>query len=272
MSKTIILTNEQIKRTLNVQFVNCESFSNTFYKYMPLSRVLEMLENRKITFVYPELWNDPYEVKYLNTDFSKYGYHQNKLFCLCVRNDNLNQEASWKVYRNLQEPLIKLSINAVKLMQCINSFSKRNNTKVYFSKIDYSLKSDQINNLYRRNNIFYEKYIENMDELKYIKLMSLKRNAFSYENERRIFIVGDKNEFKDDLLKININLDMITRFTINPCERIKNDNIESRIKLATYDTTNKVIVAAIKTFCPKAKIYRSLLYSTPNNEQVAKIE
>lgn len=261
MNKTIILSKEQIKKTLNVEFVNCNQFNNTFYKYMPLSRVLQMLENRKMAFIYPKLWNDSYEIKYLNTDFSKYGYHQDKLYCLCVRNDNLNQEASWKIYKEPQDPLIRLSINAIKLMQNVASFSKKNNAKVYFSKMDYKLTTKEINDLYKCSSPFYEQYIQDMDELKYIKLMSLKRNAFSYENERRIFLVVDKNIYTDNILNIDIDLDIFTRFTINPCDRIKDNNIKSTIQLAAYKATNKVIADAIKKYYPEAKIYSSSLYN-----------
>lgn len=262
MNKTVILTKEQIKKTLNVEFVNCSQFNNTFYKYMSLSRVLQMLENRKMAFIYPELWNDPYEIKYLNTDFSKYGYHQDKLYCLCVRNDNLNQEASWKIYKEPQEPLIRLSINAIKLMQNVASFSKKNNAKVYFSKIDYSLKTKEIDELYKSDSPFYGRYIEGMNELKYIKLMSLKRNAFSYENERRIFLVVDKRAFIDNILNVDIDLDIFKRFTINPCDRIKNNDIKSSIKSATYKAINSVISKAIKKFYPEAVIKISPLYKS----------
>ena len=69
MAKTII-NDKQLKDTLSLQLVNCNSFVNTLYKYMTASRVLDFMEkeSHQIGFVSPEKWYDPYETKFLNTD------------------------------------------------------------------------------------------------------------------------------------------------------------------------------------------------------------
>ena len=55
---TIKITDKQLKDTLSLQLVNCNSFVNTLYKYMPASRLLDILEKdpHQIGFVSPEKW------------------------------------------------------------------------------------------------------------------------------------------------------------------------------------------------------------------------
>lgn len=196
----IKLTEEQLKETLSLQLVNCDSFVNTLFKYMSAGRVLDFLEKKKhqIGFVSPEKWQDPYEIKYLNTDYTALnGYKQPKVFCFCARMDNLNEEASWKIYKKENEPLLRLSINTLRFLLNIDSFAKANMCDVYFSKVDYKLKRTEIDELYLPSSSYYHEFFDDFDDKKYVKVMSLKRRAFKYENEYRIFIVPK------DLKKVN---------------------------------------------------------------------
>lgn len=271
--KTIKITEDQLKFLTNIKLINCNLFNGTIYKYMPLSRVLEMLREKKITFVYPELWQDPYETKYLKTDYSLVGYTQNKIFCLCARMDNLNEEASWKIYRNNQEPLIKVSIKTTNLFNYLKAFTERHQCKMYLSKINYRHSKTEIDQLYKKDHPLYKEFFINMDEEKYIKLMSLKRNAFNYENEMRLFIVPENSDapFDNDLLKIDIDFDIFTRFTFEPCERIKDkNNILSKLQIARYDGAKKCAKAEIRDLFPDAKLFQSILYT--NTDIVERIE
>ena len=54
MAKTIIITEKQLIDTLSMQFINCNSFVNTLYKYMTASRVLELLENEEVLGIFDE--------------------------------------------------------------------------------------------------------------------------------------------------------------------------------------------------------------------------
>lgn len=270
---TIKITEEQLKRIANVKLINCDSFQGTIYKYMPLSRVLEMLREKKLTFVYPELWQDPYETKYLKTDYSSVCYTQNKIFCLCARMDNLNEEASWKIYKNNQEPLIKVYIKTANLFNYLKAFTERYGCRMYLSKINYEYSKAEINQLYKKEHPLYKEFFIDMDEEKYIKLMSLKRRAFNYENEMRLFIVPEKSDapFDGDLLKVDIGFEIFARFTFEPCERIKDENnILSKLQIARYNGTKECAKAEIIKLFPKAKVFRSTLYS--NTDIVSRIE
>ena len=57
-----------------IAMINSDFDFNTqrqfFYRYMPLSRLLDIFNNKQLTFVYSGEWTDPFEKRYLETDFS----------------------------------------------------------------------------------------------------------------------------------------------------------------------------------------------------------
>ena len=269
MAKTIIITEKQLKDTLSMQFINCNSFVNTLYKYMTASRVLELLENdtHSLGFVSPDKWYDPYETKFLNTDYTALnGYKQPPVYCFCARMDNHNEEASWKIYKKENEPLLRMSIRTIDLLLAIDRFAKNNECDVYFSKVDYRLKKSEIDNLHIPSlSPYYNKFFEHFDDKQYVKVMSLKRWAFSYENEYRIFIIPrnpDKiaNHLVDNILFIPVPTKMVTRFTFYPANK-PNASLTSQIEMAKYNAEYKLIKERIIKAYPNAKVYKSNLYS-----------
>lgn len=272
MEKKIIITEEQLKNTLSMQLINCNGFVNTLYKYMPASRVLDILEKEShlLGLVSPESWYDPYETKYLNTDYTSLnGYIQPKIYCFCARMDNLNEEASWKIYKKDNDPLLRMSIRTIDLLLAIDQFAKENECDVYFSKVDYRLKKKEIDDLYLPSNPYYGEFFNNLDDKQYVRIMSLKRRAFNYENEYRIFIIPrnqDKitNHIKDNVLFIPVPIKMIKRFTFYPANKV-NSSLVSQIEMAKYEAEYKLIKDRIKVVYPEANVYKSGLYSSVKN-------
>lgn len=272
MAKKIIITEKQLKDTLSMQLINCNGFVNTLYKYMTASRVLDILENNShlLGFVSPESWYDPYETKYLNTDYTALnGYRQPKIYCFCARMDNLNEEASWKIYKKENEPLLRMSIRTIDLLLAIDQFAKENDCDVYFSKVDYRLKKKEIDELYLPSSPYHSEFFNNLDDKQYVRIMSLKRWAFNYENEYRIFIIPrnqDKivNHIKDNVLFIPVPIKMITRFTFNPANKV-NSSLVSQIEIAKYEAEYKLIRDKIKVAYPEASVVKSTLYSKIKN-------
>lgn len=272
MAKKIIITEKQLEDTLSMQLINCNGFVNTLYKYMTASRVLDILENNShlLGFVSPESWYDPYETKYLNTDYTALnGYRQPKIYCFCARMDNLNEEASWKIYKKENEPLLRMSIRTIDLLLAIDQFAKENDCDVYFSKVDYRLKKKEIDELYLPSSPYHSEFFNNLDDKQYVRIMSLKRWAFNYENEYRIFIIPrnqDKivNHIKDNVLFIPVPIKMITRFTFNPANKV-NSSLVSQIETAKYEAEYKLIRDKIKVAYPEASVVKSTLYSKIKN-------
>lgn len=246
------------------------------YKYMPASRILEILENKphQIGFVPPEKWYDPYETKYLNTDYTALnGYKQPKVYCFCVRTDNFNEEASWKIYQKANDPLIRISIITNYFLLSLDLFAQEYKCDLYFSKVDYKLRKD-IDDLYLPSSQYHHEFFGNFNDKQYVKVMSLKRKAFTYENEYRIFLIP-RNQFvirnflRDGILFVPISLKMFNRFTIHPRNKIGN-SFAAQIEKAQYDAECKLIKERICKSYPEAKVYISNLYSRA--EKIKRIE
>ena len=234
---TIKITDQQLKDALSLQLVNCDKIVNTLYKYMPASRVLDIIEKEphQIGFVSPDLWYDPYETKFLNTDYSMLnGYKQPKVYCFCARMDNLNEEASWKIYKKENEPLLRLSIRTIDFLLSLDKFAREHTCDLYFSKVDYKLKRKEIDGLYLPSSPYFHDYFDGFNDKQYVRVMSLKRWAFNYENEYRIFVIPNdqmaiEEYLKDGVLFIPIPVDMIIRYTFHPMNKA-NESLSSQIE------------------------------------------
>ena len=230
---TIKITEKQLKNTLSLQLINCNSFVNTLYKYMTASRVLDILEKEphQIGFVSPEKWYDPYETKFLNTDYTKLnGYEQPKIYCFCARMDNRNEEASWKIYKKENEPLLRMSIRTIDFLLCLDKFAKEHECDLYFSRVDYRLKKKEIDELYQ-------------DAI--------------------------KDYMKDGVLFVPVSVEMILRFTFYPANK-SNESLASQIDKAKYEAEYKLIKERLSSSYPEAKVYKSNLYS--GVKKIEKIE
>lgn len=265
---TIKITDQQLKDALSLQLVNCDKIVNTLYKYMPASRVLDIIEKEphQIGFVSPDLWYDPYETKFLNTDYTMLdGYKQPKIYCFCARMDNLNEEASWKIYKKENEPLLRLSIRTIDFLLSLDKFAREHTCDLYFSKVDYKLKRKEIDGLYLPSSPYFHDYFDGFNDKQYVRVMSLKRWAFNYENEYRIFVIPKdqmaiEEYLKDGVLFIPIPVDMIIRYTFHPMNKA-NESLSSQIERVKYDAEFKLIKERILNYVPNAKIFKSNLYS-----------
>ena len=265
---TIKITDQQLKDALSLQLVNCDKIVNTLYKYMPASRVLDIIEKEphQIGFVSPDLWYDPYETKFLNTDYTMLdGYKQPKIYCFCARMDNLNEEASWKIYKKENEPLLRLSIRTSDFLLSLDKFAREHTCDLYFSKVDYKLKRKEIDGLYLPSSPYFHDYFDGFNDKQYVRVMSLKRWAFNYENEYRIFVIPKdqmaiEEYLKDGVLFIPIPVDMIIRYTFHPMNKA-NESLSSQIERVKYDAEFKLIKERILNYVPNAKIFKSNLYS-----------
>ncbi len=235
-------TKGRSRNKYGLKFVNRASFPKFFYRYMPYGRLKELLNSKELVFVYPSLWNDPYETIYLNTDFTALNnFKQKKIFCLCGRIVTDNEDALWKVYSDGQEPLIRVKFSGEKLFSYIRNFAVKNNCNTYCSKISYDLSKNAIRNISRDPKRRKEYLGVRFTEKKYITLMSLKRKDFEYEKEYRLFIVPRDDRqpiFKNNIVRIPIDYSVFDGFIINPLGRIKKedkDSTDSKIKKAIYE-------------------------------------
>lgn len=242
-------------------------YKRKLYRYIPLKYVQSMIEDKILTFVNPKLWNDPFERIYLETDYSKLGYTRpNKVYCLCTRNSIDNEEASWKVYSDGKEPLIRVELDIVHLFEQLETFAKQHNCNLYFAQVDYTYKENEIRKELSTSPMFYNDFFSNFSEKSYVRLMSLKRPAFAYEKEFRLFVVPQLNSdisTMEDILQVPIKYNMFRRFDICPCERIREEDKNKwtlKVKKNQYQNMVLNIRKLIQSKIPSVTVMGSNLY------------
>lgn len=236
----------------------------SLYKYWSYSRIVELLDRKELTFVYPGLWNDPFEKRFLETDYTALGYQQPKIFCMCLTTSTDNEEAAWKIYASREDATIRCRMQTQILFRILDEYAEKNGCRVYISLIDYSLSKKEILTIDKREGR-YDYYFGNFDESKYLSLMSLKRKAFRFENELRIFIVPSGAMVAEDILRVPVPLnlleDLYQSFTIQPYIEIEDFSPRSRIRRIQQKIEKQVIKADLLDRCKGVKVYSSTLYN-----------
>ena len=161
---------------------------------MPVDRFKRSVKDGVFVFVSPVLWQDPFERLYFNVDCSAHGYKTDDIACLCVsEKSSTNEDASWKVYADNVGKVVRLSIDRTLFLDMMDDFAEKNEYEVYIGKAQYGYEKREIMNLYKPGSPEHNLFFPAKMELKhYLSVMTLKRSAFEYENEFRVFLVKDK--------------------------------------------------------------------------------
>lgn len=193
-----------------------------YYKYMLLDRLEKNVSAGKLVFVSPDLWQDPFEKLYHNIDCSNRGFTPTpEIACMCITDkSSANEEAMWKAYGDQENrKVVRVTYDVNCLYSILNDYSRKHDCKVYIGRAIYTFSKDEITSFYKNT----EFCPMTMDIEHYLSLMLLKRTAFSYENEIRIFIV--KNEKSNDFL---------TEGILSVPVDYKEEKLITRVMLAPY--------------------------------------
>ncbi len=182
------------------------SHAGYYYKYMSLDYALTCIEKNKISFVEPSRWQDKYERRFYEADYSKQTPNKEDcplLYSTCVTMTRFN-EAAWKLYTygkiGIGATCVEFQINKFKLRRQLASAVSEGD-RIYEGVVKYCSQS-MIDNIHKRviihkgeevPNTYYEKYAKREDGLPYLNnymnLLLMKRNAFKHENETRFFVL-----------------------------------------------------------------------------------
>lgn len=271
---------EDTKKTNNVSYNRIGDLSknrSTFYKYITLDVALSIFRKEKdpkqiqelknqgrgnppqtIRFIEPSGWDDQYERRYYTADYKKLEIDHSltpKLYATCFTTQK-ESEPAWQVYTRGKDGLgkrcVQFSINQValrnELVKNLKDCTIVEGLVKYLStyEIDtYHLSTDKNGN----RNDSYMKRFSNFTLENYIDLLLLKRTAFEYEKEVRIFIIENNNktdiksEKKDNVKQKVISLDWLSFL-----EGIKVDPKCSEIEIKLLqDEINSLIDDRIKS-------------------------
>lgn len=189
-----------------IHFINCteDSFKNEFprlYRFSTLDRFFEQLDSKKISFVSPLKWNDPYEKYFLERGYRINNKQYNlafkeNVFALCFSSIS-NSEAYWNMYAPKCDG-VRIEVSSEKFLT--DFLCKIKGADVYVGPVKYYSTND-----------FYKKDIDtkklslslnNHEEIIHqIELLYRKRNAFQYEKEIRIIIIPKRNNRRIEIVE-----------------------------------------------------------------------
>lgn len=249
----------------HIYMLNGFSFSkdkSTVFKYMPLDRFVKSVDNKELVFVSPETWYDPFEQLYYGINCTKMGCPQKDIVCMCVSSkSSTNEDACWKVYAGTSSKSVRISIEKEILLELLDNYAANEGFEVYIGRVDYTFEKTEIKSLHNPLSPKHSLYFPNNMKLEhYLSLMLLKRKAFSYENEVRIFLVKDK--IKDKLLRISCDYKangLVSNVMLSPYPPVREDDIAFKVRerINTIESDEIKKVLKNKVGC---RIQQSLLY------------
>ncbi len=250
--------------------------------------------NNKLFFISPLLWKDPYETVFFENNM-QIGNDKYNVWCICTTYESVfNEESAWKRSGvgldicNTDDKIVRVSYHFDKFCELLEQISGfyQNKVEFYISIIDYSQSKDT---LIKKN----VSQIKSLDE--YLNLLSLKRKAFFYEYEMRIFAVvkdkdfynnNDKNSTRNCEDKVNelfeaelgnnspLKLsDAVFSVTMPPLEPFKRTDVRFEIYDKLQDLDNLDLrVQLKKLFSTPRIVQQSRLYtSNQDSSWVGKI-
>lgn len=133
---------EKLKRTF---LLNEFSMPKYTFRYMQFSHFKSFIKDKHICFVSPEIWQDPFERRFLKTDYSAFHYQQPQVACLCTtQNGSENEDASWKVYNDNSDKVLRVEIRVFDFLKLIDDFADKNDCDIFIGKMSYEFTRKQI--------------------------------------------------------------------------------------------------------------------------------
>lgn len=159
------------------------------FKYMPLEHALSTLRYQYLWFANPTTWNDPFEKRFITTNYSdgKPFSWKERIFCCCFT-ECAACEAHWNIYSN-DEVGIECKFVRTELLNLL----EQSKLQIYIGKVEYMKTSDikkRISKIPFNPSITFN--MRNNEHK--VRLLMLKRKAFDYEKEIRIVIVKNKKQ------------------------------------------------------------------------------
>ena len=246
-------TSERHSQLKNVYLIEDKVTSRYIYRYIPLATLTQSIE-----FKEPSQWWDEFEKRFYCAEYNqqKYPGYPKKLFALCTTAKR-DSEAGWKMYKHTEDPLIQIKINRKKFIEALSLYYKNKDVAIYEGKVNYDIKEAHISRLHTPSytralkgvkgvtKVYpvkgHDEIFNNFDMDSYLSLLLLKRDAYSYENEIRYFIVPLDEECNNkDIIPIKGKkwLDFVEEIRCSPAD--KNTVLEviegyNNIKLSVFN-------------------------------------
>lgn len=185
-------------------YINLKDKLDTpIYRIMPISRFLQLLEDKKLTLVKPKKWDDPFENALLNCDFET----SDGEICSFAAKDSVygqcwtfhrETDAMWRIYSHDKDG-IRVSTTPRKLLASLQKAAPEyNNVRCFIGKVSYLKTKNLLEKLQSIN-------LLNTDGSGIAESLLYKRIAFKHENEVRLIYTGEDNNCVSDIFQFDID-------------------------------------------------------------------
>ena len=232
-------------------------------KYMPASRIIEAIEKNSFFFSSPEGWFDPFEMLFYNR--VRLETEKTIHACCFACNDIENEEGFWNIWSiDTPEPIVRVTYNIEKLFNALENQS--DNNKYYLAGMEYCPRAK----LFDVKDSLEDKPFS-VEE--YLNLLCLKREAYKYENELRLFVVREKTNSSNTIISnIDYSIGIIAEITLPPAKPLGNSHPARTLLKCMQDVQNLQVKSKldelIKSNVLNCKITQSALYCLEERERV----
>lgn len=217
------------------------------HRFMKFNYLKKSLNSNSVSLVFisPDKWLDPFEHLLYNA--------QKPLTCMCCTYERTEaEEAAWNRSKFENDPFVRVSFDYNKFCDFLSTYGSQNNVSFYVTVANYSNSIEQIRNAQKLP-------VPTSDA--YVNLLSLKRKAFAYENELRIFAIGGKTN--NGLLEVKLNCkpsDLISFITLPPYPPFSKEDVRNPYYGAIQYIHNVGMRKEIEKYFSVSSIWQSHLY------------
>lgn len=164
------------------------------YKYMTMDAMIASLEGKCWRFWEPSRWQDKYERRFYCANYNmltKDDFSEQRVYATCVTRTQ-NNEAAWKVYagkEGMQSHCVQLELDLEELLNQLYA----SGYKIFERRVNY-VNDGLILHLHESSNKHHSEYFQDFNFNQFLNLLSLKREAYAYENEVRLFAIEQNTE------------------------------------------------------------------------------
>lgn len=215
---------KSMKKTRQYILLSSSLFHKKYvYKYFDRRKFPKYIRKNQFSLYFREIseWNDPYEKRFYNADYSKVEGAQflddhRKVYACCFTSQK-DSEPSWKMYveqkskpegSTEREICIQARFDFKALLDSLNDYIEnelQGDFVLIVCPVEYMNKV-KINGIHhpKQDGKPKDEYFKNFDFSKYLRLLSLKRDAFIYEKEIRFFLIPKNQSCPfPNLIRIN---------------------------------------------------------------------
>lgn len=219
----MIINSGQFKSYANLYYIGDKQNKRFLYKYIDIDSAIKSLKDGTIRFVQPSEWPDKYENRFYNADYrikckknSDRDIMTPRLYASCFSTTSTS-EAAWKVYSYGKigpgSRCAQFKINIARLRRELDKYAKKVEARIYEGLVsyhsDYFITTLHFSTLKGEKNSSYHDYFDDFCLNNYLTLLLLKREAFSYEQELRYFLIPKDQKTVSKYINPPLNWDKI---------------------------------------------------------------